>query len=92
MVLDGHLNLLPRAAAVHPGVNGTHELTVINQAIGVLIEQGHLPDQAHDELLRRAAHHGRGLPGAADDLLTATACPLTGRLSGPTAPGRGWQT
>ena len=74
VVLDGHLTTLTRAAGVHPGVNGSDEITVINQAIGVLIARGHLPEEAHDELLARAADHARGLPGAAEDLLTATAC------------------
>jgi len=74
VVLDGHLAHLDRAARVHPGVNGSDETRVINQAIGVLIERGHLPGEAHEELLRRAADHGRGLAGAAADLLTEADC------------------
>jgi hypothetical protein len=45
-------------------------MRVINQAIGVLIEHGRLPDEAHEELLRRAARHGLRLPCVATDLLT----------------------
>lgn len=73
VVLDGHLNPLTRLAGVHPGVNGSDEMTVINQAIGVLIARGLPPEEADDELLRRAAGHPRGLPGAAADLLIDTA-------------------
>jgi hypothetical protein len=73
VVLDAHLTSLPRAAGVHPGVNGSDEMTLINQAIGVLIARGHPPEEAHDELLTRAADHGRGLSGAAEDLLTESA-------------------
>ena len=73
VVLDGHLTSNERAVRAHPGVSGSDELRLINQAIGVLIGHGHLPGEAHDELLRRAAHHGRGLPGVAEDLLTASA-------------------
>ena len=73
VVLDGHLTTFPRAAGAHQGVNGSDEMTLINQAIGVLIARGYPPEEAHDELLRRAADHGRGLSGAAEDLLTESA-------------------
>ncbi len=73
VVLDGHLNPLTRVSVVDPGINGSTEMSVINQAIGVLIARGHLPEEAHDELVRRAADHVGGLPGAAADLLTDTA-------------------
>jgi len=73
VVLDCHLTSNERAVRAHPGVSGSDELRLINQAIGVLIGLGHLPGEAHDELLRRATHHGRGLPGVAEDLLTASA-------------------
>ena len=46
---------------------------MINRAIGVLIDQGHHPDQAHDELLRRADNDKTRLPKAARCLLAATA-------------------
>jgi hypothetical protein len=71
VVLDAHLTPLSQAVRAHPGVYGSDEMTLINQAVGVLIGQGYFPDEAHDELLRRAAHHGCGVPGAAQDLLTA---------------------
>jgi hypothetical protein len=73
VVLDGHLTPHARAVQTHPGVYGSDEIRLINQAIGVLIGYGHLPGEAHDELLRRAAHHGGGLPGVAEDLLTSNA-------------------
>ncbi len=72
VVLDPHLTTQQGARPVHPGVNGTDTMTLINQAIGVLIARGHLPEEAHDELLARAAQHARGLHGAAEDLLTET--------------------
>ena len=74
VVLDRHLTPLSRAVLAHPGVYGSDEMMLINQAIGVLIGLGHLPGEAHDELLRRATLYGRGLPGVAEDLLTANAC------------------
>ena len=74
VVLDGHLTPQTWPAGAHPGVSGSDELRVINQAIGLLIGQGRLPEEAHEELLRCAAHHGRGLSGAAEDLLTGAAC------------------
>jgi hypothetical protein len=69
VVLDGHQAAGPRAG-IHPVGIGPDEMTMINQAIGVLIARGYLPAEAHDELLRRAASNGRGLPGAAEDLFT----------------------
>ena len=72
VVLDPHLTGQPGARPVRPGVNGTDEITLINQAIGVLIARGQPPEEAHDELVARAADHPRGLPGAAEDLLAET--------------------
>ena len=68
VVLDGHV----ASTALQPGppgVNGLEEATVVNRAIGVLIDQGHLPDEARRELLRRGGGHPRGSLGAAQDLL-----------------------
>jgi hypothetical protein len=73
VVLDGHLTPPTRTVRAHPGVYGFDEMRLINQAIGVLIGHGHLPGEAHDELRRRAADHGRGLPEVAEDLLTSNA-------------------
>jgi hypothetical protein len=72
VVLDPHLTPQPRGRPLRPGVNGTDEITLINQAVGVLIARGHFPEEAHDELLARAVHHANGLQGAAADLLTET--------------------
>ena len=72
VVLDGHLTPTPGPPGP-PGVSGLDEVSVINQAIGVLIDQGHRQRQAHDELHRRATHHRHLLPTAARHLLTAAA-------------------
>lgn len=71
VVLDGHLAAEPQAG-IHPAGTGPDEMTMINQAIGVLIARGYLPEEAHHELLRRADSNRHGLPGAAEDLLTET--------------------
>ena len=90
VVLDGHLTQLLQAVQAHPGVYGSDEMTVINQAIGVLIAHGHFPGEARDELRRRAAHHGRGLPGVAEDLLTmGGSALLQGRGAGHDCDGFG---
>jgi hypothetical protein len=49
VVLDQHLN-----PASRPGIAGLDELTVINQAIGILIGRGRTRGQARTELQRRA--------------------------------------
>ena len=70
VVVDGHLAV---PAIGVPGLSGLNDLTVVNRAIGVLIDQGHHPDQAHDELLRRADNDKTRLPETARSLLAATA-------------------
>jgi hypothetical protein len=48
--LDQHLT----PTTTRPGMTGLTELDRIKQAIGILIDQGHTPDQADAELRRRA--------------------------------------
>ena len=69
VVIDGHLAI----PAAGNGLGGLDDLTVINRAIGVLIDQGHHPDKAHDELLRRADNDKTRLSETARSLLAATA-------------------
>ena len=54
IVLDADL---PPPTAI-PGLNGLDELTMINRAVGILIDQGHHPNQAHAALLGHAATAG----------------------------------
>jgi hypothetical protein len=67
-VLDGHLTM-GRSASEVAGIHGLTAHTNINQAIGVLIEEGHTPDGARDELARRSARAGRSMPEIAIHLL-----------------------
>jgi hypothetical protein len=64
VVLDEHLT--PAAA---PGITGLDELDTINQAIGVLIWQGHTPDEARAALQRIATRGKLTLLEAAARLL-----------------------
>ena len=71
VVIDGHLDepVSVQDSKRTTGVTGLTEFSVINQAIGVLIEQGQPPDTARDELARRAQRAGTTLSGAAHRLL-----------------------
>jgi hypothetical protein len=54
------------------GLQGLAEMVQVNQAIGILIERGHLPDSARTEL-RRLAHHAQTtLHAAAQQLIHTT--------------------
>ena len=75
-VLDGHL-AGGRNRAEPAGISGLAAYTNINQAIGVLIEEGHTPDGARDELARRSVRAGRSLPQTALELLESIAPPDT---------------
>jgi hypothetical protein len=55
----------PAAASTH----GLAEFSDINQAVGVLLEEGRTPPQAHTELRRRALVSHRALPETARELL-----------------------
>ena len=68
VVLDEHFH--PPASPVDPsGVTGLTEFSLINQAIGVLIEQGQTRETAPAELHRRAERASRTLSEAAQQLL-----------------------
>lgn len=54
------------------GVDGLVELSRVNQAIGILIEQGRLPDDARAELLRLANDARTTVPAAAQHLIATT--------------------
>jgi hypothetical protein len=56
------------------------DLSAVNRALGVLIDQGLLPDNAQAELSRRARQDGTDLPAAGRLLLDS--------IGGPANPGR----
>ena len=72
VVLDSHLASPAIGVA---GLSGMDDRAAVNQAIGVLIDRGHRPDKAHDELLRRADNDRTRLPETARSLLIATPRP-----------------
>jgi len=65
-VLDAHL---PVGGSDAGGIHGLTALSDLNQAIGVLVEDGHTPHDAHTELRRRAHRDGQSVPAAAARLL-----------------------
>jgi hypothetical protein len=72
VVMDSHL---ANPATGVAGLSGLDDLATINQAVGVLIDQGHRPDKAHDELLRRADYDRTRLPETARSMLIVTLRP-----------------
>ncbi len=68
VVLDGHLPAVDDPPAPS-GISGIDEAALVNRAIGVLIDQGCLPEQTHVELARRAAQHHTSVFTAASALL-----------------------
>jgi hypothetical protein len=67
-VLDGHL-AAEMNGSQPAGIYGLAAHTDINQAVGVLIEEGHTPDGAREELARRSLGNGWSLSQAALQLL-----------------------
>jgi len=65
-VLDAHL---PSSWQDPAGIRGLTELSELNQAVGVLIEDGHTPFDAHTELRRRAARNRQTVAETARHLL-----------------------
>jgi hypothetical protein len=66
-VIDDHL-----LANSEPGLTGLAEMSAINQAIGVLIDQGSTPHRARAELHRLALRSELTLADAATQLVRAT--------------------
>ena len=71
---DGHrpavrLDIDLPPVSVVSGFSGLIEYATINRAVGVLIDRGHHPDQAHAVLRRGAATEGLALPDYAARLL-----------------------
>jgi len=88
--LDGHL---PNAGDQphRAGITGLAELSVVNQAIGVLITRGHTPAEAHAELRRRAAGSMHTVPDTARLVVASTNAPPPHRslaTASGSAPGR----
>jgi hypothetical protein len=69
VVLDGHVPAVDDPPAL-PGIGDTNDATLINRAIGVLIDQGYPPEQTHAELAHRAAQHHTSVSTAASALLS----------------------
>ncbi len=81
-VLDSHLT--PVGVRADPCcVHGLSAFSDINQAIGVLVEDGLTPDDARTELRRRAYSAGQGLPEIARHLLATIPGPGPPTQAGP---------
>lgn len=65
LVLDGHLP----APAASSGMTGLDTHFAIDQAIGVLIDRGHTPETARDEVHRLAGLDHGDLRAAADQII-----------------------
>src|ERR1700712_1567925 len=70
VVIDGNLPA-DGEAGIHERSSGIGDAVLINIAIGILIGQGHPPEQALGELTRRANLHDSGLTSAAEQLLAS---------------------
>ena len=66
--LDQHLDGVRREAN-SLSLRGVEQRSTIDQAIGVLIDRGHTPEQASDELARRARVDGHSLHRSAQSIL-----------------------
>jgi len=75
-VMDAELAGAP-AGASEEIISGLAGFSLVNQAIGVLINRGFSHDEAHDELRRLAAHPESSLLLAAEGVLAST------RATGP---------
>jgi hypothetical protein len=67
IVRDAHLRL--PSDAEQPSVA---QLSMVNQAVGILIAQGWTTDDAHHELRRRAFHEGVDMPISAQRIIHST--------------------
>jgi len=70
VVLDGDLPSM-FATAQRSEITGLAELSLVNQAIGVLITRGWAPDQAQAELRSRAANGLNSVAGVARQVLAS---------------------
>lgn len=69
LVLDAHLDEFEiRSSAA--GMTGLEALAIVNQALGVLLERGHTPDEARAELQRLADLDGGSTREAAERIVT----------------------
>lgn len=68
VVIDKHLPVDGKPVAAR-GVSGMDAASLVNIAIGFLIDQGHPPDEARQELIRRAAAHGGVRSAAAQEII-----------------------
>lgn len=68
LVLDGHLD--PPGDST--GMTGLHDHFAIDQAVGILIDRGHTPETAREELRRLAAADHGDLRTAANTLIRNT--------------------
>ncbi|MDP9116965.1 MAG: hypothetical protein M3O28_06855 [Actinomycetota bacterium] len=82
VVLDQHLT----TPVAGDGFDGLQSWSDINQAIGVLIGQGHTPDAAHVELRRLAALDSGSLHHAAAVVLSSAIDPAVGDSDVPMSP------
>ena len=72
VVLDGHLAELTGQPPLRSGITGLADLSLINQAVGVLITRGYDPGEALAELRSRAADTACGVPDVARQVLACT--------------------
>jgi hypothetical protein len=87
LALDADLVAEPDAADADAGMVGLRELSVINQAIGVLVTRGHTPETARAELHRLAQLDSGVMLHAANAVLASIQLPpAPGQLSD--GPGR----
>lgn len=69
-VIDSHLQLPALAGAPDVLASELDDLSALNQALGVLLDRGLLPDQSLAELESRAQQAASSVPAAARQLLT----------------------
>jgi len=80
VVLDEDLTPTTDPAGL-TGLTGLAEMSQVNQAIGILIERGHVPDSARTELHRLADLAQTTLHAAAQQLIRSTAVVRVGHSS-----------
>lgn len=81
--LDRHLPPPADADGTGVMVEGAEQRSIINQAIGVLLDRGHLPEEAAAVLAARSAAANLPLPAVAQQLLDGLAGPGSPDRAGP---------